>query len=84
MDEEAVDQLALSYRTRVRTHDYPPDYLVHGVEYQRVPPHGDGDCVIPIRKTVRRNEQALRVGEDPYAENHQEVHKIAEIGLESS
>lgn len=61
---------------------YTPDNLVHGVEYERVPPHDDGDGVVAHGQTVCCNEQALRLREDPDTEDHEDVDKVAQVSEE--
>ena len=59
--------------------DEETDDFVHGVEYQRIAPHDDGNGVVPESEAVSTNEQALGPGEDPEAEDQQSVDKVAQI-----
>lgn len=56
--------------------------LVHGMEDQRVAPHGDGYCVVAQRQTESADEEAFAAGEEPDAQDHEEVDKIAKVGEE--
>lgn len=62
--------------------DEETDNLVHGMENERVPPHDNGNGVVPESKAVGTDEHALGAREDPETEHQQSVDKVAEIGEE--
>lgn len=62
--------------------DKETDDLVHGVEDERVAPHDDGNGVVPESEAVGTNKQALRLWEDPEAENEESVHEVTQVGKE--
>ena len=59
-----------------------PDDFVHAVEDERVPPHDNGDGVVPHTEAVSGDEKALRVGKDVDGHDHKDVDKVAQIGQE--
>ncbi|KAJ8104601.1 hypothetical protein OPT61_g10671 [Boeremia exigua] len=77
VDEETV-RLARVFVLR----GYTPDDLVHGVEDERVAPHDDGDGVVAHDQAVGGDEETLRLGEDPDAEDGEDVDKVAQVGQE--
>src|SRR6478735_1565294 len=47
---------------------------------ERVPPHNNGDGVVPIGQTVGGSEKAFGLREDPNAKRKQQVDKVAKVG----
>ena len=58
--------------------DLPNDF-VHGVEHKRVSPQCDGNSVVAKGQAKCTDEQALRVGEYPYAQHDQQIHKVTQV-----
>jgi hypothetical protein len=61
---------------------YQPNNFVHRVKNKRIPPHGNGDGIIPISQAVCTDEEALGLREHPDAQDTQSVDKIAEVRKE--
>lgn len=54
-----------------------PCNLIQRVEDERVSPHSNRNRIVTHRQTIRADKQSLRVREDPYAEQKQQIHEVA-------
>ena len=56
--------------------------LVEAVEHHRVPPHGDGNGVVPEGQAECADEQPFGLRKDPDGQHAEEVHKVAQVRQE--
>lgn len=59
-----------------------PNHLIHAVENQGIPPHGDGRRVVSKGQAVGTDEQPFGTRECPDGEHAEQVDKVAQIGQE--
>ena len=78
MDEETRPELVRAIRKSWVDSDVPCDF-VQAVEDKAVPPHHDRDRVIAEAQAIRADEESLGLREEPNAQHHQKVDKVAEI-----
>ena len=52
------------------------------MEDQTIPPHGYRDSIVAKGETICADEQPLRLGEEPNAQDEEQVNEVAEVGEE--
>lgn len=49
---------------------------------ERVPPHGNSDCIIPKGQAKGADKETLAAREEPDGQDHEQVDKVAQVGQE--
>lgn len=59
-----------------------PRDLVHGMKYERIPPHCNRNGIVAKGQAKGADEQTLAAWESPNAQREQKIDKVAEVGQE--